>query len=144
MSQQFLESFIGGILIGAAASLLLWLNGRIAGNSGIIAQALNFKEGLWRLFYLLGLIAGGVVFQMVYPQKVILTFDPSIPVLIAAGLLVGYGTRLGGGCTSGHGICGIARLSVRSIVATVVFMAAGILTVFILRQLGVVWWANSL
>ena len=114
MNQQFLDAFFGGMMIGAASALMLWLNGRIAGNSGIIAQALNFKDGAWRLCYLMGLLAGAFFFQAISPQKITLTFSPSV-----------------------------ARLSKRSIVATAVFMAGGIVTVLIIRQTGGVWWLNS-
>lgn len=143
MNSQYVEALIGGILIGIATSLFLWLNGRIAGNSGILAQAFHFKEGYWRLFYLLGLISGAWIFQFFFPGKVHLLYNPSWIAVILAGLLVGYGTRLGGGCTSGHGICGISRLSLRSIVATIIFMSVGFLTVYLIRLFGGAWWASN-
>lgn len=126
----------GGLLIGAAATLLLWLNGRIAGVSGVLGQALSPKRGDlgWRVAFLAGLVAGGAVGFAVVPDSAPKAVAAS-PLLIAlAGLLVGVGTSYGAGCTSGHGVCGLARRSVRSLVATLVFMAAGVATVFILRH----------
>lgn len=145
MTVNLLNAFLGGIIIGLAATLMLWLNGRIAGNSGIMAQCFTFQgfkaKEFWRLSYLFGLIAGAFLYNQLFPGTLTLTYNPSLTGLIAAGLLVGYGTRLGGGCTSGHGVCGIARFSVRSIVATATFVATAILTVFIVRLLGGnIWW----
>jgi uncharacterized membrane protein YedE/YeeE len=115
--------------------MLMLLNGRVFGISGILAGVLmpRRNETKWRVFVLAGLILGGVSLQAL-PRS---PFDPAAPVpaglMAAAGLLVGFGTRLGGGCTSGHGVCGIARLSPRSLVATMTFMAAGMLTVALRR-----------
>lgn len=122
----------GGALIGLAASLLLMLNGRIAGISGIVGGLFQQRES-WRLAFVIGLLTGGVVLYAVRPQA----FDgPTVnPLLVAvAGLLVGVGTTVGNGCTSGHGVCGISRFSKRSIVATCVFMATGILVTFLVRH----------
>jgi uncharacterized membrane protein YedE/YeeE len=130
------SSLLGGMLIGAAAALLILANGRIAGVSGIAAGLLSRQAGgrAWRILFLLGLILGAFGLQQLglgpLPR-----IDAGWPLLVVGGLLVGFGTRLGGGCTSGHGVCGIARLSARSLGATAVFMAAGIATVFILRHL---------
>lgn len=141
MTQDFLFPFLGGTLIGIAVSLMLWLNGRVTGNSGIIAECLPSKEkGSWRIFYIFGLICGALIYRFVFPDTPGLRYNPSFILLIIAGLLVGYGTRLGSGCTSGHGICGIARLSPRSIVATLIFMVTAIITVWVMRQTGSVWW----
>ncbi len=141
---NILNAFLGGILIGLAATLMLWLNGRIAGNSGIIAQCLTFKglktREFWRLSYVAGLVAGAFVYRGLFPGELILTYNPSLGALVTAGLLVGYGTRLGGGCTSGHGVCGIARFSLRSVVATAIFVGTAMITVWIVRQAGGVWW----
>ncbi len=128
---------IGGLLIGFAAALFLLLNGRIAGVSGMAAIAARIaSEGApWRqaAAFILGLPLGaGLVALLVRAPVVAVT--SSVPVLLAAGLLVGYGTRLGNGCTSGHGVCGIARLSPRSVAATAVFMAGAALTVFLTRH----------
>ncbi len=130
------QALAGGLLIGFAASVLLIFNGKIAGISGIVGQALNRSlhgQG-WRYAFLIGLIISPLIygFFKAIPQISITTSDT---IIIIAGLLVGIGTRMGNGCTSGHGVCGIARLSLRSIVATVTFMVAGAVTVYILRHM---------
>lgn len=131
-------SLLGGILIGASAALLLLGTGRIAGITGILGEALRAQpaELAWRLFFLLGLMGGGAVLGRLWPAA--FTFAPagSGSRLVVAGLLVGFGTRLGNGCTSGHGVCGIGRLSRRSLVATAVFIATGMLTVAVGRWTG--------
>ncbi len=131
-----LSSLAGGALIGIAASLLLWLNGRIAGISGIAGGLLSGSKGdfAWRLLFLLGLVGGTALYRTAGGPLETIQITPSLPLLIAAGLLVGLGTGIGGGCTSGHGICGMARLSMRSIVATLTFMGAGGLVVYIVRH----------
>src|ERR1700742_116185 len=108
-------SLLGGALIGASASLLLYLSGRIAGISGIVAGLLRPRAGetAWRAAFVLGLFAGGAIVRAYAPQS-FETTPVTVPWIIASGLLVGFGTRLGGGCTSGHGVCGISRLSKRS------------------------------
>jgi hypothetical protein len=131
----WLSAVLGGALIGVSATLLMLLNGRIAGISGIVyalTQRSPAEEWAWRAAFLAGLIiTGGIAMHLVGQP----TPSPaSVPVLVVAGLAVGFGTRLGGGCTSGHGVCGIARLSLRSLVATLLFMGAGIVTVFIVRH----------
>jgi uncharacterized protein len=131
-----IASTIGGVLIGLAAALLLAYKGRIAGISGILG---GFLEGAgdrgWRGLFLLGMLLGGVGLVVVMPAAVPGAALDSLPLLIIAGLLVGFGTRLGGGCTSGHGVCGISRLSPRSIVATLLFMGAAMLTTGVTRHL---------
>ena len=131
------SALIGGALIGLSAALLLFLNGRIAGISGIVSKAL-FPEQRgdmgWRLFFLVGLVLGPLVSRLIDGNAVLFRIETSLPVLVIAGLLVGYGTGLGGGCTSGHGICGLARLSPRSALATVVFMVVAGMTVYIVRH----------
>jgi uncharacterized membrane protein YedE/YeeE len=126
----------GGLLIGVAAAMLLLFNGRIAGISGILGALLHVVKGdlSWRLAFLFGLVIAPVVYGMVAPLPAV-QVDADTITLIAAGLLVGIGTRYGSGCTSGHGVCGVSRLSPRSLVATVSFMAAGFLTVFAVRHL---------
>ena len=126
----------GGALIGLAASVLLVFNGRIAGISGIVGGLLRFGERdfWWRLVFFGGLIFAPVAFSWVRPLPA-LQIDASTNVLIVSGLLVGFGTRLGSGCTSGHGICGISRLSVRSIFATLIFMLVGFVTVYFSRHI---------
>ena len=122
---------LGGILIGVTTSAYLLLTGKVVGISGILAQALFSKKRSLPILFVLGLIAGGSVYGVLTPQTVSFP-DPRDPfVLILSGLLVGYGTRLGSGCTSGHGVCGIARLSPRSLIATGVFMSTAIITVAI-------------
>ena len=129
-------SLSGGIMIGVAAVLLLWLNGKVAGISGIVGTALTDTgpDSYWRWLFVAGLILGGgaSLYQIVGVEQIELR--ASTPVLALAGLLVGFGTRLGSGCTSGHGVCGIGRLSHRSIVATLVFMAVAFATVYVQRH----------
>jgi len=122
-----ISATIGGALIGVSASMMLLLNGRIAGISGILGGALRLPAGdtAWRLAFLIGLISGGGVLLAMYPETFAVNIDRSTGALVAAGLLVGVGTRLGNGCTSGHGVCGLSRLSPRSLVATITFMTAG-------------------
>jgi len=128
-------AFAGGLAIGLAAALLVLLAGRIAGISGIVGGLLRPVRGdvAWRVAFVLGLVAAPLLWVTVAgPPE--LRIEASDAALAAAGLLVGVGTRYGGGCTSGHGVCGIARLSPRSVVATLVFMAAGFATAFVLRH----------
>lgn len=129
---------VGGLMIGAAAAVLLWVNGRVAGVSGIATGAVNQRgeERVWRVVWLAALVTGGLAATALDGG---LAFEPrdGFPqgLLVLAGLLVGFGTRYGSGCTSGHGICGISRLSPRSLVATGVFMGVGMLAVFAVRHL---------
>jgi uncharacterized membrane protein YedE/YeeE len=125
----------GGALIGAAAALFAVLNGRIAGISGILGGLLRPQEGdvAWRVAFVAGLLVAPAGYALLSRLPDI-RIDAGYPALAAAGLLVGAGTRFGAGCTSGHGVCGISRLSPRSIVATLAFMAAGFATVFALRH----------
>jgi uncharacterized membrane protein YedE/YeeE len=130
---------IGGVLIGSAASLMLVLNGRVTGISGIIYGALSPTKGdlLWRVLFLLGLVFGGYTLNLISAKSFENTLNSELITIVIAGLLVGFGTVMGSGCTSGHGVCGLSRLSVRSIVATLSFMSAGLLTVFLFKKLGV-------
>jgi uncharacterized protein len=130
------SGFIGGLLIGLAAALLLLLNGRISGISGIVGGLLAPKSSGagWRVVFVVGLLLGAFIYMLATGGAIPVTMQASVPVLVAAGLLVGFGTRLGSGCTSGHGVCGIARLSKRSIVATSVFFGVAMLTVFLTRH----------
>lgn len=129
-------ALIGGALIGAAAAAFVVLNGRIAGVSGILGGLLRPARGdiAWRAAFVTGLIAAPLVYGA-FAVLPAIHIDAGPAVLVAAGLLVGVGTRYGAGCTSGHGVCGISRLSPRSTVATLVFMAAGFATVFVARHL---------
>lgn len=131
-----LASTLGGMIIGLAAAVMLAFNGRIAGISGILGGFLEAGEGWsWRGLFLLGMVLGGLGLLAFAPSVMPGAAIDSLPLLIGAGLLVGFGTRLGGGCTSGHGICGISRLSVRSLTATIIFMAAAMITTFVMRHL---------
>ena len=127
------SGLIGGLLIGLAAALLLLLNGRISGISGIVGGLLAPKSSDvgWRVVFVAGLLLGAFIYMLATGGAIPVRVQASVPVLVAAGLLVGFGTRLGSGCTSGHGLCGIARLSRRSIVASVVFFGVAMLTVFL-------------
>jgi uncharacterized membrane protein YedE/YeeE len=133
----FLLAALGGVLIGISAALLMTLSGRIAGISGIIGGLLPPKpasDRSWRLAFILGLVAAPAALRALTGDAFIGPPTVGVPTLIGAGLLVGVGTSLGSGCTSGHGICGISRLSLRSIVAVLIFMGAAIVTVFVVRH----------
>lgn len=128
-------SLVGGLILGVATVILLLGIGRIAGISGIASSLLQPKKvELWQVLFIIGLIISPLLYQLFATLPTMEVTD-SLPLLIAAGLIVGFGTRLGSGCTSGHGICGNARLSPRSMAATVTFMLFGILTVYIGRHL---------
>jgi uncharacterized membrane protein YedE/YeeE len=137
------RALIGGILIGLAAVMLMLRLGRIAGVSGILANAVTQagEERAWRLAFLIGIVLGAYAmaessggFTPIFAGTFPGTFAGGWPLLVIGGLLVGYGTRMGSGCTSGHGICGLARFSKRSLAATLTFMASAIVTVFIVRH----------
>ena len=130
-----LMSLAGGIIIGCAALLLLVSIQRIAGFSGIIGGLFPVirQDLTWRLFFVAGLLLGGFVLASVYPNSLAINLTYSTPALVVAGLLVGFGSRLGNGCTSGHGISGLARLSRRSFVSIVLFLSFAILTFYVTR-----------
>ncbi|MDX1552945.1 MAG: YeeE/YedE family protein [Marinobacter sp.] len=130
------SALAGGIIIGLSAAGFILLNGRIAGISGILGGLLvpQKRDVLWRIAFLAGMLAAPLLWMMTAELPPI-EIKASYPVLVAAGLLVGIGTRYGSGCTSGHGVCGLSRLSARSLVATLTFMVAGFVTVFIIRHL---------
>jgi uncharacterized protein len=129
------RSLCGGILIGAAAAMLVLLNGRIAGISGIVGGLLRpvKRDVGWRLAFVAGLVGAPLVYTL-FATVPMLQIDAGYGSLVVAGLFVGVGTRYGSGCTSGHGVCGLSRLSPRSLVATAVFMGAGMVSVFVLRH----------
>jgi uncharacterized protein len=132
-----LNPLLGGILIGVSVTLMLLFNGRITGISGILASSISKPnaQGAWRLSFLVGLITGGLIIKMMRPELFV-NLSGRTPILVLiAGLLVGYGTVMGSGCTSGHGICGVSRLSFRSIIATLTFILFGFLTVQAVRLL---------
>lgn len=132
-----ISALAGGILIGVAASILLAFNGRIAGISGVVGELLvpGSPRKSWRLAFVAGLFTGGLLLLAFLPGSVVPHPARSLPAVAVAGLIVGFGTRMGNGCTSGHGVCGIPRGSVRSITATVTFIATGILTVALVNAL---------
>lgn len=138
MSQEWIKALLGGVLIGISVSLMLLWNGRVTGISGIINGIISPVKGdtLWRFLFIAGLFLGGLVMKQMNPKVFENTISTEIWTTIVAGLLVGFGTILGSGCTSGHGVCGISRMSLRSLVATIVFMAAGIAAVFTFKKLG--------
>jgi uncharacterized membrane protein YedE/YeeE len=131
--EQILNPLVGGVVIGVAATFMMAFNGKIAGISGIVGRALTSpkKEHFWRYSFILGLIVGGLLLKFISPQYFEYELKFSYLEAVAAGLLVGIGSRLGSGCTSGHGVCGLPRFSARSLVATMTFMGAAIITVFI-------------
>jgi uncharacterized membrane protein YedE/YeeE len=131
------SGLIGGLLIGLATVLLLLLNGRIAGISGIVGGLLarQGSEVGWRAVFVVGLLLGAFIYMLATGGALPVSLQASLPVLVVAGLLVGFGTRLGSGCTSGHGVSGIARLSKRSITATLVFMGVAVITVFVTHHM---------
>jgi uncharacterized protein len=130
------SALAGGAIIGFAAAMFALVNGRIAGISGILGGLLRptLPDAGWRVTFIVGLIVAPIVYAAFAPLSPIV-IDARYPVLIVAGVLVGIGTRYGAGCTSGHGVCGLSRLSPRSLVATLVFMTAGFATVFVVRHL---------
>lgn len=130
------SSLVGGALIGVAAAMLVLLNGRIAGISGIIGGLLKPAKGdvVWRAAFVLGLVAAPSAYVL-FSVLPIMQIDAEFGALATAGLLVGVGTRYAGGCTSGHGVCGLSRMSPRSLVATAAFMSFGFVTVFVIRHL---------
>ena len=125
-------SLIGGILIGLSASAMLFFNGRIAGISGFVAGLLRpmEKDNLWRATFVAGLLTGGLILRLVSPELFEINIARSGVTFALAGLLIGFGARLGNGCTSGHGVCGVSRFSVRSIIATTTFVVIGALAVY--------------
>ncbi|HLP97223.1 MAG TPA: YeeE/YedE thiosulfate transporter family protein [Sideroxyarcus sp.] len=133
-TQTIINSLAGGLLIGSAASLLLWLNGRIAGISSIIANLLFSKSHLWPLLFALGIVGGAALFYALGGSTPTPRADFPAWLLALAAVLIGFGTAMAHGCTSGHGVCGLGRLSLRSLVATVTFLSVGLLTTFVVRH----------
>lgn len=135
LNPDFVNALIGGILIGLAASGMMWANGRIMGISGILGGLLTpkTKDTLWRALFLFGIITGSFFIPKLGFSMMETSFDRGFLAAALGGLLVGVGTTLGNGCTSGHGVCGISRLSPRSLVATVVFMTFGIISVRLIK-----------
>ena len=131
------SSLTGGVLIGLSSALLLAANGRIAGISGIAGglNSIKIADFSWRLSFFIGLIAGVGLYRSLGGPLVELTISHSLPLLLVAGFLTGFGTRLGSGCTSGHGISGMALFSIRSLIAVICFLSCAILTVYVSKQL---------
>jgi uncharacterized protein len=132
-----ISAFIGGLLVGLGATAMLLFNGKVAGISGIFAGVLRpvKADSLWRTCFIGGLVVGGLILRCLLPNAFDFGILRSLGALTVAGLLVGFGTRLGNGCTSGHGVCGVARLSIRSIAATMTFMATGAAVVYLVNDL---------
>jgi uncharacterized membrane protein YedE/YeeE len=130
------SALVGGLLIGLAATLLLWLNGRLAGISGVLGDLLPPRgpDSLWRVLFLTGLVVGAAGYVALTGSATPVRQGFPTPLLVLAGLLTGFGTARASGCTSGHGVCGLARFSVRSLVATAVFLGVAVFTTFVLRH----------
>ena len=132
----YLSSLIGGMLIGISATMLLILNGRIAGVSGIVGRLLQRSASFTNLAFVVGLVIGPIIYLTVFSTWPTVQITTGWPLIIVAGLLVGFGSRMGSGCTSGHGVLGLARLSPRSMVAVTTFLTTGVIAVTVLRGLG--------
>lgn len=132
-----LSASIGGALIGLSAVLLMGLNGRIAGISGVFSGVVFAESGdrLWRLFFVAGLVGAPLLYSLIGTEPPAFEITSNLPLIVAGGALVGFGTRLGSGCTSGHGVCGLSRLSPRSMASVVLFMGAGMATVALLKPI---------
>lgn len=135
--QDWMMSLFGGVCIGVAVSMMLFLNGRVTGVSGIVNGILIPQKGdiLWRVLFVVGLISGGLLLFGLRPESFFDSTQMSWSRVIVAGLLVGFGTVMGSGCTSGHGVCGISRMSVRSLLATAVFIGAGMMSVLLFKNI---------
>ena len=131
-----ISGFVGGLLIGLAVALMLLLNGRVAGISGIVGGllTLRLRDNAWRIAFVAGLVLGALAYLSTAEGSAPVKVLASLPAVLVGGLLVGFGTRLGSGCTSGHGLCGMARLSRRSFAATATFFGVAMLTVFLTRH----------
>ncbi|MEZ5457416.1 MAG: YeeE/YedE thiosulfate transporter family protein [Lysobacteraceae bacterium] len=138
LDHAFSNAIIGGLMIGLAVSILLWFNGRIAGISGIFGDVFLSGQNYqlpWRALFIVGLMAGYMMIRAMWPELGVVVPQGNVLEMAFAGVLVGFGTRLGCGCTSGHGICGIARLSTRSFVATSLFIGVAAIVVYIKRHI---------
>lgn len=136
MPIDWIMALVGGLLIGLSVTLMLWLNGRVTGIAGIIYGLFNPAPGdrAWRWYFIGGLLLGGVAMNLVKADSFANELSTTPLQAIIAGLLVGFGTILGSGCTSGHGVCGLSRFSIRSLVSTLIFMLFGVLIVYVLRH----------
>ncbi|TGM12992.1 YeeE/YedE family protein [Leptospira selangorensis] len=140
MATEWIMGLIGGVVIGIAVSLMLLWNGRVTGVSSIVYGVLVPIKGdmAWRWYFIVGLLIGGLSLKITAPELLAAELQTTAWIGSVAGVLVGFGAMLGGGCTSGHGVCGVSRVSPRSIVATIVFMAAGMAAVVLLRKTGLI------
>ncbi|MBC7715138.1 MAG: YeeE/YedE family protein [Rhizobacter sp.] len=140
MKMDWILALAGGMIIGLSVSIMLLFNGRVTGISGIVNGLLSPKkdDSTWRITFVLGLFSGGLLLRIIRPQAFNFALTTPLWTTVAAGLLVGVGTIMGSGCTSGHGVCGISRLSPRSIIATITFIFAGIISVYLFRKFGVI------
>lgn len=136
MTFPYWPSLLGGMLIGLSAVMLLLLNGRIAGVSGIAGRLLQGAQLSTNAAFVIGLLTGPPIYMALFGHRPAVTITASMPTIVIAGLLVGFGARMGSGCTSGHGVLGLARLSRRSMAAVAAFMSAGMLTVTLMRTVG--------
>ena len=133
-----ISALIGGLIIGAAVVLFFVTTGRLAGISGILSSTIEKKENRFsNILFVIGLVLGPLIYMISLKKEIVFSIISSVPLIIIGGLLVGIGTKIGSGCTSGHGICGISRFSTRSIFATITFMICAIITVFIMKILGI-------
>ncbi|MDD4975741.1 MAG: YeeE/YedE thiosulfate transporter family protein [Bacteriovorax sp.] len=139
MHIEWIYALAGGMIIGLSVSIMLLFNGRVTGICGIVNGLITPQKGdtAWRFTFILGLIGGGLLLKVIAPQVFSGALTTPTSTVVAAGLLVGFGTTMGSGCTSGHGVCGISRLSPRSIVATLIYVGAGMLAVYVYRKLGI-------
>ena len=139
MQADWISALVGGAIIAVSVSIMLWGSGRVTGISGIIGGLLDLTPGdkSWRVSFLIGMLLGGMGLSLFYPQMYQGALDTPRWTQAVAGLLVGFGTMMGSGCTSGHGVCGISRLSPRSLVATATFIASGVVAVAFFRAVGV-------
>lgn len=136
IESSWINGLIGGILIGISATILLAFNGKIAGISGMINGALEFTTSqIWCWYFLGGMLLGGFIYEYLLPLPNTPIYNLDFISMILGGFLVGFGTKMGNGCTSGHGVCGLGRLSVRSLTAVISFLASGMITVFIIRHI---------
>ncbi len=132
---NWLNALAGGVLIGTSATTLLAFNGRIAGISGILNNAIESKlDRVWSLLFLAGMLGGGAIYAYILAPGSIPQAEFTPWIVLSGGLLVGFGTRMGNGCTSGHGVCGLGRLSFRSLVAVITFLVTAMITVFVTRH----------
>ena len=139
MPIAWIQALLGGVFIGIAVSLMLYWNGRVTGISSIIHGSFQAPRGdrAWRVMFVLGLVSGGLLIKMLHPELLQSQLASPLWTVPLAGFLVGFGTILGSGCTSGHGVCGISRFSPRSLAATLCFMASGVVAVAVFKKLGV-------